>query len=276
MKSGKKAAPSRKAGARGAGTRGKSSTSKQKRAAAAPARRAASKGSAGAKAARASSAAPARTARARTAAAPARSKAARAPAPARSKAARAPARRAARAPASVNPGLFEPLTEGERADALRILTEDRRLATMAKVARYRVVAVEPLVLKPRHELFGRRLVRVVAFDYAAGRSVEVLIDLDEGVIAHLQFTQSQPALSRGEESAAVAVALADERVKRELGLGDEPQAAMHYWSRREGDMAAARRSAAVLFGQPGCRPSLVAVVDLVDGQVSDVVAGSQW
>src|SRR5688572_24070581 len=49
---------------------------------------------------------------------------------------------------AVDPALFEPLSEGERADAVRILTEDRRLGNMAKVARYRVIAMEPLALKP--------------------------------------------------------------------------------------------------------------------------------
>src|SRR5262249_35167569 len=156
------------------------------------------------------------------------------PGTARSSAARAARRAQALA---VDPALFEPLSEGERADALRIMTEDRRLASMAKVSRYRVVAVEPLVLKPPHDLFGRPLAKVVAFDYAADRSVEALIDLDGGVVAHLQLTQSQPALAREEEQLAVAIALRDERVKRELVLGDQPQAAMHYWSRRDADLA---------------------------------------
>jgi hypothetical protein len=195
--------------------------------------------------------------------------------PARESAASRRAARRAQALA-VDPALFDPLSEGERADALRVMTEDRRLATMAKISRYRVVAVEPLVLKPPHELFGRRLARVVAFDYAADRSVEALIDLDAGVVAHLQLTQSQPALGREEESVAVAIALRDERVKRELVLGDQPQAAMHYWSRRDNDLAYARRSAAVLFGQPGERPTMVAVVDLVDRTVTDVVPADQW
>ena len=75
---------------------------------------------------------------------------------------------------------------------------------------------------------------------------------------------------------AMHVALRDERVKRELGLNDEPQAAMHYWARRDTELAYSRRSAAVLFGQPGERPSLVAVVDLVDRQVTDVVPADQW
>jgi hypothetical protein len=200
----------------------------------------------------------------------ARKPAARTPSPAAARAAR---RAAALA---VDPALFEPLSEGERADALRVMTEDRRLASMAKVARYRVVAAEPLVLKPPHDLFGHRLARVVAFDYAADRAVEALVDLDTGTLAHLQLSQSQPALAREEETAAVAIALRDERVKRELVLGDQPQAAMHYWSRRDADLAYSRRSAAVLFGQPGERPTLVAVVDLVDRAVADVVPADQW
>src|SRR5688500_2897883 len=46
---------------------------------------------------------------------------------------------------AADPSLFAPLTPGEIADALRTLTEDRRVATMAKIGRYRVVASEPLV-----------------------------------------------------------------------------------------------------------------------------------
>jgi hypothetical protein len=74
----------------------------------------------------------------------------------------------------------------------------------------------------------------------------------------------------------VSIALRDERVKRELVLGDQPQAAMHYWSRRDTDLAYSRRSAAVLFGQPGERPTMVAVVDLIDRQVTEVVSADQW
>ncbi len=188
----------------------------------------------------------------------------------------APVRARPTASLSVDPALFDPLTEGERADALRVLTEDRRLATMAKVARYRVVAVEPLVVKPPSELFGRRVARVVAYDYAADRCVDALVDLDHGAVAALQIDEKQPMLGREEEVQAVAAALADERVKRELGLSDEPLAAMHYWSRRDVEIASSRRSAAVVFGQPGARPTLVAVVDLTGGQVTEVVPAEQW
>lgn len=198
---------------------------------------------------------------------------ARAAKPAKSSATR-DARRAA--VLAADPALFEPLCEGERADALRVMTEDRRLASMAKIARYRVTGVEPLVLKPPHALAGHRLARVVAFDYSADRTVEALIDLDTSTLAHLQLTQSQPALGREEEETAVSIALRDERVKRELVLGDHPQAAMHYWSRRDTDLAYTRRSAAVLFGQAGERPSMVAVVDLIDRQVVEVVPADQW
>ena len=188
----------------------------------------------------------------------------------------APVRPRPTASLSVDPALFDPLTEGERADALRVLTEDRRLATMAKIARYRVVAVEPLVVKPPHQLFGRRVARVVAYDYAADRCVDALVDLDTGVVAALQIDEKQPMLGHEEEAQAVAAALADERVKRELGLSDEPLAAMHYWSRRDVEIASSRRCAAVVFGQAGARPTLVAVVDLVDGQVTEVVPAEMW
>jgi hypothetical protein len=177
---------------------------------------------------------------------------------------------------AIDPLLFAPLTEGERADALRILTEDRRLAQMAKVARYRVVAVEPLVVKPPHVLSGRRAARIVIYDYSSDRAVEGAIDLDGSSVVQLAISGSQPMLSRDEESAAVAIALADERVKRELALGDQPIAAMHYWSRRDSDLAFRRRCAAVLLGQPGACPSWVAVVDLLGGQVIELSPAADW
>lgn len=175
-----------------------------------------------------------------------------------------------------DPQLFAPLSEGERADALRILTEDRRLAQMAAVGRYRVIAAEPLVVKEPHELAGKRLARVVAYDYSADRSVHACVDLDAVVVAHLQLGPIQPMLALEEEAAAIAVALNDDRVQAQLGLGDQPRAALHYWSNREADIAYRRRSAAVLFGQPDQRPSIVAVVDLLDSQVVEVVPAEQW
>lgn len=177
---------------------------------------------------------------------------------------------------SGDPQLFAPLSEGERADALRIMIEDRRLAPMAAVGRYRVIAVEPLVVKEPPEIAEHRLARVVAYDYSTDRSVHACVDLDQASVCDLQLGAIQPMLAREEEAAAIAIALADERIKSRLGLGDEPQAAMHYWSTRESDIPYRRRSAAVLFGQVGSRPSLVAVVDLLDGAVIEVVPADQW
>jgi hypothetical protein len=172
--------------------------------------------------------------------------------------------------------LFDPLSEGERADALRILSEDRRLAQMAKVGRYRVIAVEPLVVKADHVLTGRRAARVVIYDYASDRSVEAAIDLDAGVVAQLAIGTSQPMLSREEEAAAAQIALADERLGRELALGDQPLCAMHYWHRRPNAVGFGRRCAAVVIGQPGARPSFVAVVDLVAGEVLEISPAASW
>ena len=175
-----------------------------------------------------------------------------------------------------DPALFAPLSEGERADALRILTEDKRLANMAKVGRYRVIAVQPFPTKPPNPLAGRRVVRVVAYDYASDRCVEATIDLDKSVVDTLSTSRSQPMLSIEEEDTAINVALASDEVKDKLQLGDIPLAAMHYWSWRETDLAYSRRSAAVLFGQHGARPSLVVVVDLLDNQIAEVVPGAHW
>src|SRR5216110_681857 len=131
--------------------------------------------------------------------------------------------------AHADPALFDPLTPGEVADALRTLTEDRRLSSMAKVGRYRVICTEPLVVKPPHWMAGHRLARVVAYDYAADRTVDACVDLDAGVVAHLELTKAQPMLSRDEEALAVSIAMADDRVRSKLELGDTAQSVMHYW-----------------------------------------------
>ncbi len=178
--------------------------------------------------------------------------------------------------ASADPALFDPLTAGEVADALRTLTEDRRLGSMAKVGRYRVICTEPLVVKPPHWMAGHRLARVVVYDYAADRTVDACIDLDAGVVAHLELTKSQPMLSRDEEALAISIAMTDERVSTKLMMGDVPQTTMHYWGRNPKDISYARRSAAVIFGRSDGHPSLVAVVDLLDNQVTQVVPAELW
>lgn len=178
--------------------------------------------------------------------------------------------------AKVDPTLFDPLTPGEVADALRTLTEDRRLGSMAKVGRYRVICTEPLVVKPPHWMSGHRLARVVAYDYAADRAVESCVDLDAGVVAHLELTRGQPMLSHDEEALAVSIAMVDERVRQKLALGDGPQSTLHYWGRTTEDLAFARRSAAVVFGRSDGHASVVAIVDLVENTVTQVVAAEQW
>ncbi len=175
-----------------------------------------------------------------------------------------------------DPTLFDPLTPGEIADALRTLTEDRRLGSMAKVGRYRVICTEPLVTKPPHPMAGHRLARVVAYDYAADRAVDACVDLDAGVVTHLEMTHSQPMLSRDEEALAASIAMVDERVRSKLSMGDNPVMTMHYWGRNSKDMAYSRRSAAVVFGRDSGHATLVAVVDLIDNTVTQVVPAELW
>jgi Cu2+-containing amine oxidase len=193
-----------------------------------------------------------------------------------SKASKAQGGRKAPDIANADPALFDPLTPGEAADALRTLTEDKRLGSMAKVGRYRVICTEPLVVKPPHWMAGHRLARVVAYDYSSDRCVDACIDLDAGVVAHLELTKSQPMLSLDEEALAVSVAMSDERVTAKLGIGEGPQSTMHYWGRTQADVAFARRSAAVIFGRQGGHATLVAVVDLLDNQVTRVVPAELW
>lgn len=147
---------------------------------------------------------------------------------------------------------------------------------MAKVGRYRVICTEPLVVKPPHWMAGHRLARVVAYDYAADRAVDACVDLDAGVVAHLDLNKSQPMLSRDEEAIAISVALTDDRVREKLQMGDAAQSVMHYWGRTPAELAYARRSAAVIFGRGGGHASLIAVVDLIDQQVTQVVPAELW
>jgi Cu2+-containing amine oxidase len=175
-----------------------------------------------------------------------------------------------------DPTLFDPLTPGETADALRTLAEDRRLAAMAKVGRYRVICTEPLVVKPPHWMAGHRLARIVIYDYSQDRTVDACVDLDAGVVAHLELGKAQPMLSRDEEAIAVAIATVDPRVRERLAVTDVPLSTMHYWGRSPGDLAYTRRSAAVIFGRAGGHASLIAVVDLLDQLVTQVVPAEQW
>lgn len=178
--------------------------------------------------------------------------------------------------AYAHPALFDPLTPGEIADALRTLTEDRRLSSMAKVGRYRVICTEPLVVKPPNVMAGHRLARIVAYDYASDRAVDACVDLDAQQVAYLELSRGQPMLSRDEEALAVSIATIDPRVRDKLALGDAPQMTMHYWGRNKSDIAFARRSAAVVFGRDGGHATLVAVVDLLDNVVTQVVPAEQW
>jgi Cu2+-containing amine oxidase len=178
--------------------------------------------------------------------------------------------------ASADPALFDPLTPGEVADALRTLTEDRRLGSMAKVGRYRVICSEPLVVKPPHWMAGHRLARIVIYDYPADRTVDACVDLDAGVVAHLELTRAQPMLSREEEALAVSIAMVDDRVREKLAMGDTAQSALHYWGRGPDDLAFARRSAAVVFGRADGHASVVAVVDLLENMVTQVVPAERW
>ena len=147
---------------------------------------------------------------------------------------------------------------------------DRRLSSMAKVGRYRMICSEPLVVKPPHWMAGHRLARVVIYDYAADRTVDACVDLDAGVVAHLELTRAQPMLSRDEEALAVSIAMVDERVREKLALGDVPQSTLHYWGRAADDLAYARRSAAVVFGRADGHASIVAIVDLLENMVTRV------
>jgi hypothetical protein len=189
---------------------------------------------------------------------------------------KAPARKTSADVEFADPALFDPLTPGETADALRTLIEDRRVSSMAKVGRYRVICTEPLVVKPPHWMAGHRLARVVAYDYSADRAVDACVDLDAGIVAHLELNKGQPMLSRNEEAIAVSVAMADDRVRGKLELGDTAQSVMHYWGRSPNELAYARRSAAVIFGRAAGHASWIAVVDLIDQQVTQVVPAELW
>ena len=83
-------------------------------------------------------------------------------------------------------------------------------------------------------------------------------------------------LSREEEALAVSIASVDARVRDKLSMGDVPLTTTHYWGRTPADLSYARRSAAVVFGHDDGHASIVAVVDLLDNTVTQVVAADQW
>jgi hypothetical protein len=207
-------------------------------------------------------------------------KAAKRPKPKRSQATKVvqkPRRKARVRVTPVDPALFAPLTEGERADALRVFLEDERLREMAKVGRYRVISVEAHAMKPPHALANRRLARIVVYDYAGDRCVDGCVELDKHFVCLVAQSSAQPMLSRDEEQDAIEVARRDERVGRALAPGDVPQTVLHYWSRRPTELPYRRRSAAVLFGPAhGARPNAVAVVDLMDSTVVEVLPAERW
>src|SRR6185312_14873733 len=138
--------------------------------------------------------------------------------PVAKQAAKKPAAKREKDVARTDPALFDPLTPGEVADALRTLTEDKRVVSMAKVGRYRVICAEPLVVKPPHWMAGHRLARIVAYDYSQDRAVDACVDLDAGVVAHLDLNKSQPMLSREEELIAIEIAMTDTRVSEKLHM----------------------------------------------------------
>jgi hypothetical protein len=51
---------------------------------------------------------------------------------------------------------------------------------------------------------------------------------------------------------------------------------MHYWGRTPTDLAYARRSAAVVFGRSDGHASVIAIVDLLDHVVTQIVSAERW
>jgi hypothetical protein len=114
------------------------------------------------------------------------------------------------------------------------------------------------------------------YDYASDRCVDACVDLDRGAVCHVSTSTAQPMLSREEEAEAIAIADADVRVVEARGVGAIATGVMHYWSLRVMDFAFKRRSAAVIYGGPGGRPTTVAVVSLVDRDVVAIVPAEKW
>jgi hypothetical protein len=75
---------------------------------------------------------------------------------------------------------------------------------------------------------------------------------------------------------AQSIAMVDDRVRAKLGIGYIPQLTLHYWGRSPTDIAYSRRSAAVVFGRDAGHASLVAVVDLLDNTVTQIVPAELW
>ena len=168
---------------------------------------------------------------------------------------------------------FLPLTQGEKASATRLLLEDPRLASMAKVGRYQVISAEPWIKKSKQKK-GSRSAKILVFNYASNKTLHAFIDLQEGKIVKLVQDGSQPMLSPEEECRATKIALLDQRVSTEISGNQKPLAVLQYWSSKESDLSYNQRSAALVFGDKG--PTLVAIVNLNSASVIDVVPNHKW
>lgn len=164
--------------------------------------------------------------------------------------------------------------EGERDEALRILLDDDMMKSIARIGRYRVLALETVVAEPPDPLAGHRISTIEVVDYTRDRTVKARVDLDNGGVASISCAPAADKLAPEEEADALAVALADRRVAGGISLGDLPQTILHIGTRTS-DLTCSHRSAAVVFGTQRAQ-TLVAVVDLARRLVTRIVPAEGW
>ena len=169
--------------------------------------------------------------------------------------------------------LFQPLTPGEKAMATRVLLEDPRVASMAKVGRYQVISAEPWVPKLKKSK-PKRAAKLVVYDYALNKTIQAFIDIENIKIDKLIQNSSQPMLSKEEECKAIKIASSDSQIASALAKDESLQAVLHYWSSKESEQSYNQRSAALVFGDK--EPTLVAIVNLNNASVIDVVPAHKW
>jgi len=162
-----------------------------------------------------------------------------------------------------------PLTEKERALAVRLAGEDATLAPVV-AGRARTVLVEA-AQGPRGARAGVRHAVVGVYDYDGNRGYVAAVDLEQGQAVEVHEVLVRFQLSPEEKAEAEELAGKDRRVRR--FLGDRPMRPLTrlYFPPTAAKHKPAHRYA-IVFVRPNASERRYAVVDLSAGRVTEVLA----
>ncbi len=159
-----------------------------------------------------------------------------------------------------------PLTHGEKAYVMRVLTSDPRLRGVMQVGRYSQISVERYV--DRKDI-QRRLAVATVYDYSQQLCINGLVDVQSGEVVDLLEHASQPQLSAKEQQVAMGIVDDLSSPKMPLVLGILP-----YW-KSDGGPKESRLAVAVL-GDPTGLPAEVLIVDLAEKKAVRRVPAKEW